>query len=189
MSTPTQDAAVRNYLVSLRDPAALRDDAKIKELQERLGATDDELERLKLRQQIIDAEQPSIDGLEEAFVTHAKAWADEHGISEKAFLAEGVPARVLRRASFRGLGRRGAGRRRRGAAAAPSRPRVSADEVRKAIPKGAFTIKQLQEASGGSAAVARRVVNEELEAGRLVEAGTDPDHSGPGRAPSLYKRA
>ncbi|MDQ3528930.1 MAG: hypothetical protein M3425_03110, partial [Actinomycetota bacterium] len=62
------------------------------------------------------------------------------------------------------------------------------DEVRAAIPKGAFTVKALQGASGASPAVVRKVVQEEVGAGRLKEQGTDPDHQGPGRAPTLYKR-
>ena len=180
------DQAVRDYLVSLRDPAALRDDSKIQSLQERLDSSDDQLERLQLRQQIIDAEQPSLGTYEDDFVTHAKAWAEKTGVSDKAFVAEGVPAAVLRKAGFRNVGR---GRGRASARPTGARKRVSADQVRDSIPsKGVFTIKDVQDASGASAAVVRRVVSEEVVAGNAKEIGPDPNHGGPGRAPTLYQR-
>ena len=187
--TKTQDAAVRNYLTSLRDPAALRDDDAIADLHAKIEQADDELERLQLRQHLLDLEHPSTDGYEDAFVKHAKAWADAAGIRAEAFVAEGVPAAVLRRAGFRGV--TGGGRRRTTTATKPasSRSRVSADEVRAAIPTSSFTVKDLQETSGASAAVVRRVISEEVDAGRLTDQGADPDHTGPGRAPTIYRPA
>lgn len=190
MATKAQEAAVRNYLLSLRDPSALKDEAKIASLQEKLEKADDELERLQIRQELLDVENPQSEKYEDEFVTHAKAWADDKGISDRAFLAEGVPPQVLRRAGFRNV--RGTGGSRGRAATASSargrRRRVSADEVRAAIPSGTFTIQRVQEASGASPAVVRRIVGEEVEAGRVQEAGKDPDHKGPGRAPVLYRR-
>lgn len=183
MATEAADEAIRKYLVSLKDPSALKDDERVAELQAQLAAAEDELERLRLRQQILDAERPPTDKLEEAFVEHAKTWAERHGITEKAFQAEGVPPQVLRRAGFKVSGGRAAQRR-----PARSRSRVSSEEVRKSLPKGTFTVKQVQEASGASPAVVRRIIQEEVEAGRVTEHGTDPDHKGPGRAPTLYQR-
>lgn len=182
-----QDAAVRSYLMSLKDPSALKDDDKLAELSRKLEDSDDELERLQLRQQVIDAERPPLDKLEDEFVTHAKAWADAHGISDKAFLAEGVPPQVLRKAGFRGVAARSRGARAPARVATP-RSRVSAETVRASIPQGTFSIRQVQEASGASPAVVRRVVQEQVEAGHAVEQGPDPDHRGPGRAPTLYRR-
>ncbi|HEY8340611.1 MAG TPA: hypothetical protein VIK95_12120 [Egibacteraceae bacterium] len=187
MATSAAESAVRDYLVALRDPSSLRDEQKIKELHERLDAAEDELERLQLRQQIMDAETPQLSRYEEAFITHAKAWADEKGISAKAFAAEGVPLQVLRRAGF-SVGRGRGPSRRGGRAGTRTRTRVTSEEVRKAIPKGTFTIKQLQQLSGASPAVVRKVVEEEIAAGRVTREGTDPDHTGPGRAPVLFKR-
>lgn len=180
------ETAIRKYLVALRDPSSLRDDESISALQQQLDNSNDELERLRLRQQILDHETPSVERFEDEFVTHAKAWADQQGVGSKAFEAEGVPASVLRRAGFTGVARGRRGGRRGGAGR--TRTRVTVDEVRAAIPRGAFTIKALQEASGASPAVVRKVVQEELAEGRLQEKGTDPDHRGPGRAPTLYKR-
>ncbi|HVM19810.1 MAG TPA: hypothetical protein VM307_07605, partial [Egibacteraceae bacterium] len=68
------------------------------------------------------------------------------------------------------------------------RSRVTVDQVRAVIPRGAFTMKMLQERSGASPAVVRKVITEELAAGTLKEQGPDPDHRGPGRAPILYKK-
>lgn len=177
--------AIRNYLTALRDPASLRDEKKIADLRAQLEAASDEIERLRLRQAIIDAQSPSVDGAEEAFVAGAKEWAARVGITERAFLEEGVPPQVLRRAGFKVAGGRG---RPAGRSSGRTRTRVSAEAVRGAIPRGAFTIKQLQESSGASAAVVRKVVQEEEAAGRLVKAGTEPSAGGPGRTPTLYKR-
>lgn len=183
----SQDAAVRNYLISLKDPGALTDKDQAAELQTKLEQSNDELERLQIRQQLLDIENPPLDKYEEEFATHAKAWADSNGVSEDAFLAEGVPPSVLRKAGFRNV------RGTRGRAPSASRPRgtrrqrISAEEVRAAIPKGTFTISRLQELSGASPAVVRRVVQEEVDAGRVKDVGKDPDHRGPGRAPTLYR--
>jgi hypothetical protein len=184
----TQETAVRNYLLSIRDPGALRDESAIATLHSKLEESSDELERLQLRQQLLDSESPSLERYEDGFVEHAKQWADGTGISADAFVAEGVPAAVLRRAGFRGVG---GGRRRSSSRTSSSRTtprsRVSSDEVRAAIPKGTFTVKDLQERSGASAAVVRRVISEEVEAGNVSDEGPDPDHSGPGRAPAIYR--
>lgn len=183
--------AVGNYLRAIKDPSTLRDEERIAALEKQLADATDSLERLRLRQQLMDAQQPSVDRYEEGFVTQAKAWADEHGISVRAFVEEGVPAAVLRRAGFEVPGARGRGR---GSARTPAptgrkRTRVTVDQVRDAIPSGAFTIKDLQDKSGASPAVVRKVVAEEESAGRLRKEGNAPDHRGPGRAPVLYRKA
>jgi len=168
MSPAATESAVRDYLRAVKDPSSLRDDSSIAGLRKRLEETDDGLERLRLRQQIADAESPNLERYEEGFVTHAKAWADEMGIGVKAFTEEGVPNEVLRRAGFSVAGRRGRGASKSGgsSARAPRRSRVTVDQVRAAIPQGGFTIKQLQDASGASPAVVRKVVVEEESAGR-----------------------
>jgi len=183
--TKAQQAAVRNYLISLRDPAALRDDDAIADLHSRIDQTDDDVERLRLRQQLLDLQDPPLEQYEAAFVEHAKAWADDSGVTADAFVAEGVPAGVLRRAGFRGVTDGGTRRTRR---TTTRRRRVSTDEVRAALPAGAFTVKDVQDASGASAAVVRRVIGEEVDAGNVTDQGPDPDHTGPGRAPTVYQR-
>ncbi|MGI8574678.1 MAG: hypothetical protein ACR2MA_04910 [Egibacteraceae bacterium] len=185
MATPSQTDAIRDYLVALKDPSALRDDDQLDHLRQQLEQTSDELERVRLHQQILDGEQPQIERYEDAFLQHAKAWADEQGVTAKAFTAEGVSNQVLRRAGFR-VGR-GGGRHR--AASPTRRTRTSSDEIRKAIPSGTFTIKMVQEKTGASSAVVRRIVQEGVEEGSVKDQGPDPDHRGPGRSPTLYQKA
>ena len=57
------------------------------------------------------------------------------------------------------------------------------------MPAEAFTVSALQEASGASVQVVRKAIRQQVEAGALTDLGSDPDHSGPGRAPRLYRRA
>ena len=187
--TKAQQEAVRNYLISLRDPSALRDENAIADLHSRIDHTDDDVERLKLRQQLLELQNPPLDLYEAAFVDHAKAWAETTGVTADAFVAEGVPAGVLRRAGFRGVTNGRTRRTRRSTARTTTgRRRVRADEVRAAIPTGTFTVKDVQEASGASAAVVRRVIGEEVDADSVTDQGPDPDHAGPGRAPTVYQR-
>lgn len=178
------DTAVRDYLTSLRDPSALRDEGSVAAIEKKLDSTEDQLERLKLRQQLIEADTPALDRYEDDFVTHAKAWADKANVTEKAFLAEGVPAQTLRKAGFRNLPtERGKGTTRTGS----PRRRVSADQVRASIPSGTFTVRDVEDASGASSAVVRRIISEEVAVGNVADQGPDQDHQGPGRAPTLYK--
>lgn len=183
----TAEAAVRSYLIALNDPTALRDDAELTDLQRQLAEATDTITRLELRQRIMEAEEPQLDRYEADFLTHAREWADHHGISSKAFLAEGVDVSVLRKAGFSVPGARGRSAS-TSRARTRTRSRVTTAEVRSAILKGKFTIKHLQERSGASPAVVRKAVQEEINEGRVKEMGTDPDHRGPGRAPVLYER-
>ncbi len=93
----------------------------------------------------------------------ARAWAAEHGIGVKAFQKEGVQPAVLRRAGFEvsggGGSRGGRGGRGGSSGGGRKRTRVTVAEVRAAIPNGTFTIKTLQERSGASPAVVRKVVS------------------------------
>lgn len=184
MASTTAEQAVRNYLTALKNPSSLRDDNEVEDLEKRLESTDDQVERVMLRQRLLEARTPSAERYEDDFVTHAKQWAEEQGVTASAFTAEGVPATVLRRAGFRVSGGRGARRR----STSGSRTRVSSDEVRKALPKGTFTVKAVQEKTGASAAAVRKVIQEAVQAGEATEVGADPDHTGPGRAPTLYRR-
>lgn len=184
MATETAETAVRNYLVALKDPNALLDEDRIADLKQRLEQSGDQLERLRLRQELDDAQRPSVEHFENEFITHAKAWADEQGIGPSAFSAEGVPDGVLRKAGMLRGGRDRSARRR-----GPGKTqRVTAEEVRAAIPEGTFTIKDLQERSGGSIATVRNVVKEAEQSGLIAAEGTDPDHRGPGRSPTVYRR-
>lgn len=179
--------AVRSYLTALRNPSALRDDDRITQLRAKLEATEDPVERLQLHAEIAQAEAPDPGRLEDDFVTHAKAWASEHGISAEAFQAEGVDRKVLQRAGLIRGGRRGGGARAR-----TTKARVSREDVAKAIRSHrkdrTFSVTDVREKSGGSAATVRSVMNELIEQGKIEEVGPDPEHSGPGRAATLYRK-
>lgn len=186
MASP--ETIIRTYLSALRDPSSLKDDEAVAGKQQELDATEDSISRLRLHQELRMLSAPSLDAVEDDFVVHGKAWAEEQGISAEAFAAEGVPSSVLRRAGFSvARGKEGSGRkpvtRRR-----TSGTRVTTDEVIAAMPKAAFTVKVLREISGASPAVVRKAITAEVQAGRLVDGGTDPDHTGPGRSPTLYRK-
>jgi hypothetical protein len=100
MVSTAAENAVRDYLTALKDPSSLHDEQYITQLEKELSEWTDRIGRVMLRQQVLDARNPSASSYEEAFVTHAKAWAEAHGITATAFMAEGVPTSVLRRAGF-----------------------------------------------------------------------------------------
>lgn len=183
MPSETQEAAVRNYLQALQDPESLRDENAIDHLQKRLDDTEDPLERVKLRAELERAQQVDPRAYEDGFVTHAKQWAREHGVSATSFRAEGVSHDVLARA---GLARA----RPRRLASASNRPRrVSRDEVRNAMRQHkSFTMPQVQLETGASRETVRAVLKELLDAGEVHHAGTDDSHTTRGRAASLYQR-
>jgi hypothetical protein len=182
----TSEQTVRGYLTALRDPDSLKDEQAIEGKTAELQQTDDVIERLKLQDELRDLRAPSLESAEDDFVGHAKAWADESGISADAFAAEGVSAAVLRRAGFQ-VGR--SSRSRKSTSRKSGGSRVTTEEVVSAIPSDTFTVKQLRETSGASPAVVRKAIAQEEEAGRVAALGADPDHRGPGRAPTLYRRS
>lgn len=180
------ETTVRKYLEALKDPSSLRDDEAIADAESKLDGESDPITRLKLQQELAELNTPSMDKVEDAFVVVAKAWAEDVGITGKAFAAEGVPAATLRRAGFAVSGR--GGRRKSSGGGKRRGSRVTTEMVIDAIPKGTFTLRSLRELTGASPAVVRKAVTAEEEAGRVVEAGPDPDHSGPGRAATLYRK-
>jgi hypothetical protein len=184
VATKEQEHAVRNYLLALKDPTALRDDEELRVLKDKLDATADPLERVRLHEQLRQSQQVDPAAFEDAFVKHAKAWAKAEGISPDSLRAEGVDPAVLRKAGFtvRGRGARKTARKR------TTRIRVSAEEIRKAIPRGKFTTRDVAEASKASVATVRNVVQEMVQQGKLEEVKPDEAHQGPGRAPKTYRR-
>jgi hypothetical protein len=183
-NTAVADEAVGRYLRALRDPSSARDEATIQELEQHLATLDDPVERVLARSDLLRATQADASSFEAGFMEHAKAWAEANRVTAEAFTAEGVPADVLRRAGFRVGGRGGSGRQR----SDRRRTRVGVETIREALPKGKFTLRQVQEATGASPATVRKVVMEQVAAGKVKELGPDEKHSGPGRAPTLYRR-
>ena len=186
---------VRDYLRALRDPGVLVDHAAAAQLGWLDDRDGDVIERLKARQQLLDLQDPArrMHDLEQEFVRCAKAWADDHGVSEDAFRAEGVKPAVLQAAGWGGRRRSqrapAAGSQRAPAARTDrQRPRVTATDVWIAIPDDQpFTLRWLVEQTGASVATVRKVVTDEIAQGHIAEVGADPAHTGRGRAPTLYR--
>ena len=187
MASAAAEKAVRTYMTAIQDKAALLDSEKISKLERKLSETVDVVKRVQLRQELLEARNPQAAQAkaEQDFVKHAKGWAESKGVTADAFIAEGVSQDTLRKAGYRFTN---TARGRRAASTAGRRTRVTTEQIRDAIPDGAFTVKDLEQASGASTATVRKVIDEELEAGKLADDGADPDHSGPGRAPTLYKK-
>lgn len=188
-STVTVDAerAVRDYLTLIRDPDQLIDRDKVNALNRKIETADDPIERLTLRAQLHTVEQVDRTAIAERFVAHVKNWANERGITAQALIAEGADERLLRRAGITLPTDR---RRRRATRSTDGQSRVSASTIAAAIPTmGTFTISQLVARTGGSHGTVRKVIADEVEAGRVKEIGTDPAHRGPGRSPTLFERA
>jgi hypothetical protein len=187
-STTTVDAerAVRDYLTLVRDPDQLIDRDKVNALHRKIEAANDPIERLTLRAELETVEQVDRTAIADRFVAHIKDWANERGITAEALIAEGADERLLRRAGIV----LSTDRRQRRTTRKTDRPsRVSADIIAAAIPAmGTFTIPQLVARTGGSHGTVRKVIADEVNAGRVKQIGTDSAHSGPGRAPILYER-
>ncbi len=101
-----QTKAVRAYLEALHSSAGRRGRRKspqkeLEEVQEKLENESDQLQRLALIQQRIDAEKRraedpgDINALEAEFVNAAKSYSTRKGISYKAWREMGVAAAVL----------------------------------------------------------------------------------------------
>lgn len=184
-TTVDAERAVRDYLTLVRDPNELIDRDKVDVLSRKITTADDAIERLILRAELETIQQVDRAAIEDRFAAHAKDWAAERGITAQALVAEGADERLLRRAGFTLPGaspRRTSGKN--------GRSRVSADTIAAAIPAmGAFTIPQMVARTGGSPGTVRKVIAEQVEAGRIKQVGTNSEHSGPGRAPALYERA
>lgn len=185
MATQGRETAVRDYLTALKNPDALRDERATKKLEDKLAKASDPVERVVLRQQLLDAQRVDPGELEAAFAKHAKAWADKHGVAAQALRDEGVPPRVLRAAGFSVRG----GSRVAKKATARRAPRVPADQIRNKIKakRAEFTVSDIAGDTGASPATVRKVIGEMLQAGELHEAGAR--QQGRGRAAKAYKKA
>ncbi len=95
-----QARAVADYLALISEPAKLIDWEKVGEIQQQLETCEDPVERLRLRTEMEALGTPDAEAIEAGFIEHGKAWADKNGVGLGAFAAEGVEARILRRAGF-----------------------------------------------------------------------------------------
>lgn len=187
----SQEDAIRRYLTYINNPDELVDQSQIETLQQKLSESHDPVERIKLRNEIERTKQPPADELEAEFVRVAKQWAEQHGISAEALRAEGVKPAVLRKAGFT----IGGGTRKRTSAAkrtGKSRQRASKDDVVQHLTSQAsgseFTLNDVMEATGASRSTVNQVISRLTEEGKLEKVGK-AEHTGPGRAPDLFRMA
>lgn len=191
----TPEEAVRRYLSWLEDPASLVDEQAVARAESAVAGASDPLARLHALADLEHARRADADGVEADFVAHARTYAEAESIPVAALQAAGVPDAVLRRAGFgvggRG-GRRGGAPRRSGGPAGTRAPKVSIQELKAAtlrLPKQ-FTLAELAaEAGGGSPQTVRKAVEELIAEGKARSLGPKPDHTGRGRAPTLYELA
>jgi hypothetical protein len=180
--------AVADYLRWQTDPSSVSVDTS--ELEQRLTASDDPLERLQLRSELERAQDVGPQ-LEAAFIAHASTWAQQHDVTAAAFEAEGVDRSVLQRAGLLAAG--GGGRRSAGSSGRQRAKRISRDTLIDIIngydQDETFTVSELQDqAGGGSDATVRAVIADFVASGDVEDQGPDPDHQGRGRAPTRYRK-
>jgi hypothetical protein len=104
----TEGKAVREYMHALANQTKGtrgRPGKTAAEIQALIDATDDPVDRLKLRptlraaalREATTSDQDMVD-LEEAFVKHAGSYSQRHGLTYGDWRTEGVPASVLKKA-------------------------------------------------------------------------------------------
>ncbi len=189
------EAAVRRYLAWVEDPSSAVDKDAIERAESAFAAASDPIDRLHAAAARERAKAADIDSITVEFVAHARGYADSEAIPVEAFRALGVADDVLAEAGFAvpsSRGRRGpAARGRRSAAPAGQRaPQITVSQLKAVadqMPKQ-FTLAQLADkAGGGSPVTVRKAVDELIAEGRAVKVGPDTNHTGPGRAPTLYE--
>lgn len=191
-STDLAEDAVRRYLEFLADPSSAVDGRRVAELERQLADSTDVIAKLKLYGDLDRARQGDVAELRSAFARHARAWAQRNDVGVEAFRALGVSDIALAESGF-DLGRSTASRSKAAPSVKPARaPRssnVSASTIRSAIlaRSGTFTLARIMSDAGGSPGTIRKVVDELEATGKVRNEGADPDHSGRGRAPHLFR--
>ena len=95
MATKQADAAIREYLLFLENPAQLVDQRVAERLERRIETAADPLDRLIAIAEHERAIHPDEIPYRSAFITHAKQWATDHNVSARAFEQMGVASEVL----------------------------------------------------------------------------------------------
>jgi hypothetical protein len=191
--TTSPEDAVRRYLAWVDDPSTAVDQAAVDAAEAAFASASDPIEKLHAAAARDKALVADASGIERDFIIHAKAYADAEGIPASAFSALGVSADTLAQAGFAvtsSRGRRGPSARPDTRPAAPRAPQVPVTQIKATalqMPKR-FTLAQVADrAGGGSPVTVRKAVDELIAEGRVVSTGPDANHTGPGRAPTLYE--
>lgn len=176
------DDAVRNYLLALNNPDALKDDSKVEELEGKLNDTDDPIERVKIRAELDRARAVDPEQYEADFVGAVKQWAKDNNVTPDALRAEGVSDDVLGEAGLVDIRR---------TSKRSTRSRVSGEEVQDAIRSRGdkFTVSDIEDVTGASSGTVRKYVNSLVDEGVIKELGEDDSWEGRGRPPTVYAPA
>lgn len=190
--TMTPESAVRSYLLYLDDPSKLIDQRAVDKAEAAVAKANEPIARLRALADLEHAREADVDQLRDAFVSHAKAYADEQSIPASAFREMGVPSDVLDEAGLgTGRGPKPGNRGRTASGAARVRaPRVPLEQIKAATSRLSkrFTLSDLGEkAGGGSPATLRKAVDELIAEGRVTKIGPMENYSGRGRAPTVYE--
>jgi len=185
------EVAVRQYLTYVEDPDKLVDPAEIERLEKAVAEAADPLAKLRAIGALEQARNVDESAVRADFVKYAKTWAEQEGVPAVAFSRLGVSDDVLYEAGLLtgGRGRAGARSRRRVEGAPRQRAKaVPVETIKTKVPDGKFTVRQLEEISGGSPATVRKALAELIEAGKVEELGPATDWTGRGRAPIVYQK-
>jgi len=184
---PAAESAVRQYLLYVKDPASLRDDAEIDKRTQAVADATDPIEKLKALAALERVTTVDEKPLRAGFVAHAKVWAEANDVPSSAFGELKVPDDVLRDAGFappaNRRGRKTAGTGSTRAKAVP----VEDIKAHVAARKDTFLLIDVITGFGGSPATVRKAVDELIESGQVTKLGPDPDYHGRGRSPHQYK--
>jgi Bacterial regulatory proteins, gntR family len=185
------EAAVRSYLVALDDPTKLVDESKIADLEAAVRSAADPIDKLKALAELERVRNVNVATYQLAFIQHAKQWAAEHNIPGSTFQTFGVDDDTLRAAGLLSRSQKASASPRRSRSANGTRSNsVSADQIKAhvATRTGVFTLVDLATSIGGSPMTLRKAIGELVAEGVVEKLGTDPSHSGRGRAPIVYVR-
>ena len=193
MSNPAPEAeeAIRRYLTFLDDPSKLRDEGEVQRRTVAVLEAQDPIEKLKALALLEKASAIDDQALRVAFVAAAKAWADEHGVSVKAFRELGVPVEVLTEAGFEvppDARRRTARTAVTGEGGERRRTGVTSAVIKEATLTFTepFTIAEVMAKAGGSPLTVRKAVEDLVKEGTVERRGPVPGYAGRGRAPIQY---
>lgn len=180
-SDPTD--IVNRYLMYVEDDSTIRDEHAIEAAENKVHAATSSAEKLIALSELERLQEGDPSELIAEFVAVARQWGRDHQITLGAWKAMNVPDDVLAQARITGYAQATGAPP---AAGGQRRTRVSSDTVKAAIPSGQFTISELADASGATAATVRNVIGELIQAKAVAEVG---ERSGErGRAAKLYAK-